>query len=169
MTVHRLFQQKFDRTAVYQRKTTKIAQIRIKCVKWEINTLDYLFISDKIPICNWLVNKLCSAMNTSVFVLLTAAMQTGRSICPLRAQNTRRGFIVRNNLKRFVAIAMIAAMSAAAFASCGNNTTTESSSSSSSTESSSTRAPMIPVMVCRWLLRTTPLTRSSTPLLDCSV
>ena len=47
---------------------------------------------------------------------------------------------MRNNLKRFVAIAMIAAMSAAAFASCGNNTTTESSSSSSSTESSSTES-----------------------------
>ena len=44
---------------------------------------------------------------------------------------------MRNNLKRFVAIAMIAAMSAASFASCGNNTNTESSSSSaSSTESS---------------------------------
>ncbi len=58
---------------------------------------------------------------------------------------------MRNNLKRFVAIAMIAAMSAASFASCGNSTTTESSDSSTSTtessSSESTESGSVPLVV----------------------
>ncbi len=59
---------------------------------------------------------------------------------------------MKNNLKRFVAIAMIAAMSAASFASCGGNTNTESSiapseSTAESGSSASSESGSVPLVV----------------------